>query len=81
MELAHSKASSWAKVTAEDLGQCVQAFAIAMVDLVDVDEVEMGGVPSGGPPPGNNDCPRTICDWEEGDDDYEHIIREAIDEV
>ena len=34
MELAHSKAFGWAKVTAEDLGERIQAFAIAMADLV-----------------------------------------------
>ena len=45
MGLAHSKASGWAKVTAEDLGECIQAFAIAMAELVGVDEVERGGVP------------------------------------
>ena len=44
-ELAHSKASGWAKVTAEDLGECIQAFAIAMAELVGVDEVERAGVP------------------------------------
>ena len=45
MELAHSKASGWAKVTAEDLGEHIQAFAIAMGELVGVDEVERAGVP------------------------------------
>ena len=44
-ELAHSKASGWAKVTAEDLGERIQAFAIAMAELVGVDEVERAGVP------------------------------------
>ena len=44
-ELAHSKAFGWAKVTAEDLGECIQAFAIAMAELVGVDEVERTGVP------------------------------------
>ena len=39
-ELPHSKAFGWAKVTAEDLGECIQAFAIAMAELVGVDEVE-----------------------------------------
>ena len=45
MELAHSKAFGWAKVTAEDLGERIQAFAIAMAELVGVDEVERAGVP------------------------------------
>ena len=45
MELAHSKAFGWAKVTAEDLGDCIQAVAIAMVELVGVDEVERARVP------------------------------------
>jgi hypothetical protein len=44
-KLARDKASDWAMVPAEDLGQCVQAFAIAMAELVDIDEVERGGVP------------------------------------
>ena len=45
MELAHSKAFGWAKVAAEDLGERIQAFAIAMAELVGVDEVERAGVP------------------------------------
>ena len=44
-ELAHSKAFGWAKMTAEDLGERIQAFAIAMAELVGVDEVERAGVP------------------------------------
>ena len=44
-ELYHSKASGWAKVTAEDLGERIQAFAIDMAELVGVDEVERAGVP------------------------------------
>ena len=40
MELAHSKASGWAKVTADDLRECIQAFGIAMAELVGVDDVE-----------------------------------------
>ena len=43
-ELAHFKASGWAKVTADDLGECIQAFAIAIAELVSVDKVERGGV-------------------------------------
>ena len=34
-------------LTAEDLGECVQAFAIAMAELMGVDEVERAGVPKG----------------------------------
>ena len=45
MELAHSKAFGWAKVTAEDLGEHIQDFAITMSELVGVDEVERVGVP------------------------------------
>ena len=45
MELAHSKAFGWAKVTAEDLGERIQASVIAMAELVGVDEVERAGVP------------------------------------
>ena len=44
-ELSHSKAFGWAKVTAEDLGECIQDFATAMAELVGVDEVERAGVP------------------------------------
>ena len=43
-ELAHSKASGWAMLTAEDLGEHIQAFGIAMAELVGDDEVERGGV-------------------------------------
>jgi len=78
-ELAHSKAVGWAKVTAEDLGERIQAFAIAMAELVGVDEVERAGVPQGAPPSGKEGCPRPIFDWEEGDDDSQHIIGEAAD--
>ena len=45
MELAHAKASGWAMVTAEDLGERIQGFAIPMAELVGVDEVERGGIP------------------------------------
>ena len=45
MELAHSKAFGWAKVIAEDLGERIQAFAIAMAELIGVDEVKRAGVP------------------------------------
>ena len=45
MELAHSRAFGWAKVAAEDLGECIQAFAIAMAELMGGDEVERAGVP------------------------------------
>jgi len=51
-----------------------------MAELVGVDEVERPGVPQGAPPPGNDGCPRPIFDWEEGDDDCQHIIGEAPDE-
>ena len=43
--LAHSKAFGWAKVTSEDLGERIQAFAIAMAELVGVDEVERARIP------------------------------------
>ena len=43
-ELARDKASDWAMVTVEDLGERIQAFAIAMAEFVGVDEVERGGV-------------------------------------
>ena len=32
-------------MTAKDLGERIQAFAIAMAELVGVDEVERAGVP------------------------------------
>ena len=44
-ELSHSKASGWAKVTAEDHGERIQAFAIAIAELVGADEVKRAGVP------------------------------------
>ena len=43
--IAHSRAFGWAKVTTKDLGELIQAFAIAMAELVGVDEVERAGVP------------------------------------
>ena len=45
IQLARAKAPDWAMVTAEDLGQRIQAFAIAMAELVGVDEVKRAGVP------------------------------------
>ena len=44
-ELAYDKASNWAMVTAEDLGERIQAFAIAMAELMGVDEIERAGDP------------------------------------
>ena len=44
-ELARDKASDWVMVTAEDLGERIQAFAIAMEELVGVKEIERGGLP------------------------------------
>ena len=45
VELARDKASDWAMVTAEDLGECIQAFLIAMAELVGIEEVDMGEEP------------------------------------
>ena len=80
-ELARDKAFDWAMVTAEDLGERIQAFAIAMSELVGVQEVDRGEEPYGVPPPGKGGCPRPIFDWEEGYDDYQHIIGEVVDKV
>ena len=44
-ELARDKASDWAMVTAEDLGERIQPFAIAMAELVGVEEVDRGEEP------------------------------------
>ena len=44
-ELAHDKASDWAMVTVEDLGEHIQALAIAMAELVGVEEVDRGEEP------------------------------------
>ena len=44
-ELARDKAYDWAMVTAEDLGERIQAFVIAMVELVGVEEVDRGEEP------------------------------------
>ena len=66
-------------VTAVDLGERIQAFAIAMAELVGVDEVERAGVPYGAPPLWKEGCPNPIFDWEEGDDDSQHIIGESAD--
>ena len=45
MELARDKASDWAMVTAEDLGERIQAFLIAMAELVGIEEVDRGEEP------------------------------------
>ena len=42
-ELARDKAFDWAIVTTEDLGERIQALAIAMAELVCVEEVDRGG--------------------------------------
>ena len=68
-------------VTAEDLGERIQTFAIAMAELVGVEEVDRGEEPLGAPPPRKGGCPRPIFVWEEGYDDSQHIIREVVDEV
>ena len=57
------------------------SFSIAMAELVGADEVERVGLPWGAPPPGKDGCPCPIFDWEEGDDDCQHIIGEVADEV
>ena len=44
-ELARDKAFDWAMVTAEDLGELVQAFVIAIAELVGVEEVDRGEEP------------------------------------
>ena len=44
-ELARDKASYWAMVTAEDLGEHIQALAIAMAELVGVEDVDRGAEP------------------------------------
>ena len=44
-ELARDKAFDWAMVTAEDLGERIQALAIAMAELVGVEEVDRGAEP------------------------------------
>ena len=44
-ELAPDKASDWAMVTAKDLGERIQAFAIAMAELVSINEVDRGEEP------------------------------------
>ena len=41
MKLAHSKASGWVRMTAEVLGERMQALAIATEELMGVDEVEV----------------------------------------
>ena len=45
MELSRDKAFDWAMVTAEDLGERIQAFVIATGDLVGVEEVDRGEEP------------------------------------
>ena len=42
MEHARDNAFDWAMVTAEDLGERIQALAIAMAELVGVEEVDRG---------------------------------------
>ena len=44
-ELARDKAFDWAMVTAKDLGERIQALAIAMAELMGVEEVDRGGEP------------------------------------
>src|SRR4051812_11361350 len=45
MELARDKAFDWAMVTAEDQGERIQALAIAMAELVGVEEVDRAEEP------------------------------------
>ena len=62
MELAHSKAFGWAKVTAEDLGERIQAFVIAMAELVVSMKSRGLEFHRGAPPLGKEGCPRPIFD-------------------
>ena len=45
IELARDKAFDWAMVTAEDLGERIQALAIAMAELMGIEEVHRGEEP------------------------------------
>ena len=44
-ELARDKAFDWAIMTAKDLGERIQALAIAMAELMGVKEVDRGEEP------------------------------------
>jgi hypothetical protein len=80
-ELADDKASDRPRVRGEDVGQCVQAFALPSAELVILDEVQGGGEPKEVPPPGEDSGPHTRFDGEEGYDGYQHLIGEAANEV
>jgi hypothetical protein len=80
-ELADVKASGWPRVRCKDLGDCGHAFAIPVAEAAVDSEVEGDTAPEGPPPPGEQGGPHGRFGWEEGDDDEQHVVGEAADEV
>ena len=60
---------------------CGHAFAIPVAEVAIDSEVEGDAVPEGAPPPGEQGSPHGRFGGEEADDDEQHVIGEAADEV
>jgi hypothetical protein len=70
-------------VCSEDVGDCVDALALLIAEVVVDDEVEVehGENPDLSPPLGEDGCLHGGLGGEEGDDDAQHLVWEAADEV
>jgi hypothetical protein len=65
----------------EDLRNCSDAFAFLVIEVVVDSEVERCRAPEGAPPTGQTGCPHGRLGGEEGDDDVQHVVGEAAEEV
>ena len=80
-EHADVKASGWPRVRRKDLGDCSHAFAIPVVEGAVDGEVEGDTAPEGAPSLGEKGGSHDRFGGEEADDDEQHVIGEAVDEV
>ena len=65
----------------KDLGDCGHAFAIPVAEAAVDGEVEGDASPEGAPPLGEQGSPHSRFGGEEADDDEQHVVGEAADEV
>jgi hypothetical protein len=70
-------------VCSEDVGDCVYALVLLIAEVVVDDEVEVehGENLDVSPPLGEDGCLHSRLGGEEGDDDAQHLVREAANEV
>ena len=80
-EHADVKASGWPRVRCKDLRDCGHAFAIPIAKAAIDGEVEGDAALEGAPPPGKKGGPHARFGGEDGDNDEQHLVGEAADEV